>query len=67
MEANAIRRGSGSPQWGSGKGMIFSAISLQVGGSESHPLREHRFVRIRKTLLCYFSLEATSIKTVSPA
>jgi hypothetical protein len=46
---------------------MFSAISLQMGGSESRPLREHRFVRRRKTLLCYLSLEATSIKTVSPA
>jgi hypothetical protein len=33
---------------------------------ESQLLREHRFARIRKTLLCYIPLEATSIKTVSP-
>jgi hypothetical protein len=44
-----------------------SAISLQVGGSESRLFREHRFVRIRKIPLCYFSLEATSLTTVSPA
>jgi hypothetical protein len=47
--------------------MMFSAMSLHVGGVESHPLREHRFARTRKTLLCDVLLEATSRKTVSPA
>jgi hypothetical protein len=47
------------------EGMMFSAISLRVGGSERRRMREPRLLRIRKSLVCYFFTQSVLYKNLS--